>query len=253
MATNPEHDPWAGMWDFLEEESTESKVPEKAHRTPTPDTSENLNIQTEEGELPSKYEGLPVEIIKDLWTIPMYADPEETRKANENKQRILSRLREKEETSLKLSEVREQLGLAPTEINIPTPVLTPEIVHATESIIVSTENIDTELQAFKVKMDQFLKDFDRKTEKTVLEELPSLISDYEASNKGVVTLLESLKDNGKMTPYAETMAQTISTNHNDLLQFADGRHFYNNEVKAAIVKILSSSKSILNEYKKLNP
>src|SRR3989338_10046296 len=46
--------------------------------------------------VPPQYEGLPADILEDIWTIPEYIDPEKTKRLKEAKAKALVLLREKE-------------------------------------------------------------------------------------------------------------------------------------------------------------
>ncbi len=96
-------------------------VEEKVHSQS--EKSEVVNLR-----LPPQYEGLPAEIIEELWTIPVYVDPEKTKTEMENKKRILDELRRKEtekeitdeninlrqaDDSARLSRVQRELNIQP--------------------------------------------------------------------------------------------------------------------------------------------
>jgi hypothetical protein len=99
--------------------------------------------------LPPQYEGLPSEVIGELWTIPVYVDSEKTRSENERKERVLANLRLKEresevrneavlienaENAEKISVAREKLGLNQKNKNLLN--LSPEELNRMEAMSV---------------------------------------------------------------------------------------------------------------------
>lgn len=55
------------------------------------------NITTEDN-IPTQYEGLPAEIVEELWTIPIYVDSEKTKQENQKKQQVIVFLKQKEKS-----------------------------------------------------------------------------------------------------------------------------------------------------------
>jgi len=92
--------------------------------------------------LPPQYEGLPAEIVEELWIIPMYVDPERTKYELERKRKVLEDLQQKEseqeiqgedkmlkraDDASRILELEEKLGIPPKK----------------EKSLVSLENIET--------------------------------------------------------------------------------------------------------------
>ncbi len=58
--------------------------------------------------IPSQYEGLPAEIVEELWSIPMYVDAEKTKQENEKKRQAIELLRQKEKMQVERDEIKTQ-------------------------------------------------------------------------------------------------------------------------------------------------
>jgi hypothetical protein len=86
------------------------------------DSDQGVVETSENPRLPPQYEGLPLDIVEELWIIPVYADPEKTKSENERKQKVIAQLREEEqnrkfddekqaETQERISELKAELGI----------------------------------------------------------------------------------------------------------------------------------------------
>jgi hypothetical protein len=88
--------------------------------------TESSEVSVEDFRVPVQYEGLPAEIIDELWIIPVYVDNEKTKTERERKEKALAQLYKKErdvpiaveERNLydahaqsRMSEIRQEMGV----------------------------------------------------------------------------------------------------------------------------------------------
>lgn len=96
--------------------------------------------------VPPQYDGLPSDVLEEIWTIPVYVDEKKTESENERKRKIIENLREKEleENKIKEKELsdREKIEELRTKIQQPEKVEKQENKSDFEKFSVSNGETD---------------------------------------------------------------------------------------------------------------
>lgn len=144
-------------------------------------TNEIPKIKTpdeEENSIPPQYEGLPSEVVEELWDKKIYVDPEKTETENLRREQAIQQIKDQEEAN----KIREEIGI-PTKEIVDDNLLPPSKTEKE-----SAESFDSKI---KDEYRKYAKEYYTKIQKTTEEEADNLIKrsenlDSTALTKGTI-------------------------------------------------------------------
>jgi hypothetical protein len=159
------------------------------------------NPTEEENIIPPQYEGLPSEVVEELWDKKVYIDSKKNEAENIRREQAIQQIKDQEEAN----KIREEIGI-PTQDTDNKNHLTHEKMHAKNA-----ENFDSKI---KDEYRKYAKEYYIKIQKTTEEEADNLIKRSE--NLGSTALAKGTIE--KMYFLLRLHDYKQDENHNDKIE-----------------------------------
>ncbi|MEA2065006.1 MAG: hypothetical protein U9O66_01775 [Patescibacteria group bacterium] len=136
------------------------------------------NSAEDENSIPPQYDGLPSEVVEELWDKKIYVDPEKTKAEKIRREQAIQKIKDQEEAN----KIRKEIGIPAQDINDDN-LLSPEETQGDDA-----ENFESKI---KDKYRKYAKEYYTKIQKTTDEEADNLIKrsenlDSTALTKGTI-------------------------------------------------------------------